>query len=50
MRYSDNIATEIGHARRFAERGVELDPLDPFVNFTMGRTYWLEGDLETSLG
>ena len=36
-------------ARRFAERGLELDPLDPFVNFTMGRTYWLEGDLETSL-
>ena len=33
-------------ARRFAERGLELDPLDPFVNFTMGRTYWLEGDLE----
>jgi TolB-like protein/DNA-binding winged helix-turn-helix (wHTH) protein len=50
MRYSNDIATEIGHARRFAERGVELDPLDPFVNFTMGRTYWLEGDLETSLG
>jgi TolB-like protein len=50
MRYSDNIGTQIGHARRFAERGVELDPLDPFVNFTMGRTYWLEGNLETSLG
>jgi TolB-like protein len=50
MRYSDDIPTEIGHARRFAERGMELDPLDPFVNFTMGRTYWLEGDLETSLG
>jgi len=50
MGYSDDIATEIGQARRFAERGVELDPLDPFVNFTMGRTYWLEGDLETSLG
>jgi DNA-binding winged helix-turn-helix (wHTH) protein/TolB-like protein len=50
MRYSDNVSAEIGHARRFAERGVELDPLDPFVNFTMGRTYWLEGDLETSLG
>jgi DNA-binding winged helix-turn-helix (wHTH) protein/tetratricopeptide (TPR) repeat protein len=50
MRYSDNIAIEMGQARRFAERGVELDPLDPFVNFTMGRTYWLEGDLETSLG
>jgi len=50
MGYSNDIATEIGQARRFAERGVELDPLDPFVNFTMGRTYWLEGDLETSLG
>jgi TolB-like protein/DNA-binding winged helix-turn-helix (wHTH) protein len=50
MRYSDDIKTEIEQARRFAERGVELDPLDPFVNFTMGRTYWLEGDLETSLG
>ena len=48
MRYSDDIATQIGQARRFAERGVELDPLDPFVNFTMGRTYWLEGDLDTS--
>lgn len=35
-------------ARRAAERGLELDPLDPFVNFTMGRTYWLEGDLDTS--
>jgi TolB-like protein/DNA-binding winged helix-turn-helix (wHTH) protein len=50
MGHSDDIATDIGQARRFAERGVELDPLDPFVNFTMGRTYWLEGDLETSLG
>jgi tetratricopeptide (TPR) repeat protein len=26
-----------------------LDPLDPFVNFTMGRSYWLEGDLERGL-
>ncbi|HEY3658471.1 MAG TPA: winged helix-turn-helix domain-containing protein [Steroidobacteraceae bacterium] len=50
MRYSHDIPAEIGQARRFAERGVELDPLDPFVNFTMGRTYWLEGDLGSSLG
>ena len=49
MHYTDDIAGAIGEARRFAERGLELDPLDPFVNFTMGRTYWLEGDLETSL-
>jgi TolB-like protein/DNA-binding winged helix-turn-helix (wHTH) protein len=50
MRFTADISTEIGQARRFAERGVELDPLDPFVNFAMGRTYWLEGDLESSLG
>lgn len=50
MGYSEDITGETGHARRFAERGMELDPLDPFVNFTMGRTYWLEGDLDSSLG
>jgi TolB-like protein len=49
MHYTDDIAGAIDRGRRFAERGLELDPLDPFVNFTMGRTYWLEGDLETSL-
>ena len=50
LHYSDERAAAIAAARRCAERGVELDPLDPFVNFTMGRTYWLEGDLGTSLG
>jgi TolB-like protein len=48
MHYTSDIADAISRARCFAERGLELDPLDPFVNFTMGRTYWLEGDLETS--
>ena len=50
MHYTDDLASAISQARRYAERGIELDPLDPFVNFTMGRTYWLQGDLETSLG
>ena len=49
-RYSDDRAGEVALARRFATRGVELDPIDPFVNFAMGRTFWLEGDLESSLG
>src|SRR5215469_10652398 len=48
MRYTDDLAGEIHSARRSAERGLELDALDPFVNFTMGRSYWLEGDLESS--
>jgi TolB-like protein len=49
MRYTDDVAEETGLARRHAERGLELDSLDPFVNFTMGRTYWLDGDLESGL-
>lgn len=36
-------------ARRYAERGLELDPLDPFANFTMGRSYWLTDEPETAL-
>jgi DNA-binding winged helix-turn-helix (wHTH) protein len=50
LRHTDDVAGEIALARRFAERGVEFDPIDPFVNFTMGRSFWLEGDLEGSLG
>jgi TolB-like protein/tetratricopeptide (TPR) repeat protein len=50
LRHSDDVAAEAAAARRSAERGLELDPLDPFVNFTMGRSYWLHGDLEGSLG
>jgi TolB-like protein len=49
MHYTDDVAKAAAVARRSSERAVELDPLDPFVNFTMGRTYWLDGDLETSL-
>jgi TolB-like protein len=49
MHYSADLAGEIALARRFAVRGLELDPIDPFVNFTMGRSFWLEGDLESSL-
>lgn len=49
LRYQSDIEEETRRARGSAERGLELDPLDPFVNFTMGRTFWLEGDLEGSL-
>ncbi|MBU4530605.1 MAG: winged helix-turn-helix domain-containing protein [Hoeflea sp.] len=35
-------------ARRHAERGLELDPLDPFANFTMGRSHWLTHDLDAA--
>lgn len=47
--HTDDRAADVAAARHFAERGVELDALDPFVNFTMGRTFWLAGELESSL-
>jgi len=34
----------VAAARRHAERGLELDPLDPFTHFTMGRSFWLTGN------
>lgn len=46
LRQTSDLNGEIAKARQCAQRGVELDPLDPFVNFTMGRTYWLEPDLD----
>jgi len=49
LRHKDDLQSEIDLARQFAERGFELDPLDPFVNFVMGRTFWLAGNLESSL-
>lgn len=49
MRHSNDVAGETRLARRFAERGHELDPLDPFVSFTMGRSFWLDGDLASAL-
>jgi TolB-like protein len=35
-------------ARRHAERSLELDALDPFTNFTMGRSFWLTGEPEVA--
>lgn len=48
LRQADDLPGAVRQARDFAQRGVDLDPLDPFVNFTMGRTYWLDGDLDRS--
>lgn len=46
--YTPARSEQVRHARRHAELGVELDALDPFANLTMGRSCWLDGDLETS--
>ncbi len=49
LQYSPDTKTEMALARRHAESGLERDGLDPFVNFNMGRSFWLEGDLDQSL-
>ncbi|MBT8082835.1 MAG: winged helix-turn-helix domain-containing protein [Gammaproteobacteria bacterium] len=48
MRQTDDIPGEIALARSCAQRGLDIDPLDPFANFTMGRSYWLETDLDSA--
>lgn len=47
--YTQNVDAETITARRFAEHSVELDALDPFANLSMGRSFWLSGDLDASL-
>jgi len=46
LRQTDDIQGEITQARDYAQRAIDIDPLDPFTNFTMGRSFWLEADLE----
>ena len=49
LKYTPDAADEVGNARRFAEKCVEIDPLDPFGNFTLGRAHWLTGDPEAGM-
>ncbi|MCV0393875.1 MAG: winged helix-turn-helix domain-containing protein [Rhizobiaceae bacterium] len=44
LRLTPDPALAARNARRHAERAVELDALDPFANFTMGRTFWLSNE------
>lgn len=48
--YVPDVRAAARDARRSAERGLEVDPLDPFANLVMGRSHLLDGDLETSAG
>jgi len=50
MHYSTDRDQAAMAARRAAERAIELDPMDPFANFNMGRSLWLFDDLNGALG
>lgn len=47
--FAPDVAGEKRQSRTHAMKGLEIDPLDPFVNLTMGRVEWLSGNLEESL-
>lgn len=47
--FSGHAEAETRKTRLHAINGMEIDPLDPFVNLTMGRTEWLTGNLEAAL-
>ena len=49
LHLSPDVTAATKAARRYAERGVELDPLDPFASFTMGRSHWLTDEPDTAL-
>jgi TolB-like protein len=49
LHYSDDTRPAIAAARAEARRSVEIDPHDAFGNFTLGRSYWLEGAIDESL-
>ncbi|MGQ7794063.1 winged helix-turn-helix domain-containing protein [Faunimonas sp. B44] len=49
LRLSPDPTVAARNARRHAERGLELDVLDPFANFTMGRSFWLTGEPEVAI-
>ena len=44
LRLTPDPAEAARAARRYAERSLELDALDPFANFTMGRSFWLTNE------
>lgn len=44
LKNSSDIERDTKDTRLFATKSLELDPLDPFGNFTFGRSFWLESD------
>ena len=50
LKYGNDLETLKTEARRNGERSVEIDPLDPFSNFALGRVHWIENNVAGSSG
>ena len=50
LRFADDPEAEMEAARMLAQRALEADRLDPFAHFNLGRSCWLDGRLEDSIG
>ena len=50
LRLDSDRAAAASAARQHAERALELDALDPFANFTMGRSFWLTDQPDVAAG
>jgi len=48
LRLNPDTAAATDAARRHAERALELDTLDPFASFTMGRSFWVTDQPEVA--
>jgi TolB-like protein len=48
LRLGPDTAAATLATRRHAERALELDAVDPFANFTMGRSFWLTHEPEAA--
>ena len=49
LHFTHDTSTAATKAVRFAECGLQQDPLDPFCNLVMGRALWLNADLDASI-
>lgn len=50
LHHGNDQQAEIEAARVLAHRAVEADRIDAFAHFNVGRSLWLEGQLEDSIG
>lgn len=49
LKFGGRPEAEMEAARVFAQRALEADRLDPFAHFNVGRSFWLDGQLEDSI-